>query len=86
MDELAAVLGYSSVYTGDLVKKSLGISFSKLLQKKRGELSAKLLEETDLSVEEIIYRVGYKNESFFRKIFKEMYGKSPLEYRKSVKK
>lgn len=85
LEGLADLLGYSSVYTGELVKKTMGMPFSKLLQKTRGQLSAKMLTETDLSIEEIIYRVGYKNESFFRKIFKEMYGKAPLEYRKSRK-
>lgn len=83
LEGLADLLGYSSVYTGELVKKTIGMPFSKFVQKERGILSAKMLRETDLSIEEIIYRVGYKNESFFRKIFKEMYGKAPLEYRKA---
>ena len=59
-----------------------GKSFSKEVQEKRCSIAARKLLETDLSIEEIIADVGYENESFFRKIFKEKYGKNPLEYRK----
>ncbi len=81
LPELADLLGYSTVYTGVLVKKVTGLPFSKLLQQTRCCAAAKLLAETDLSVEEIIYSVGYKNETFFRKAFRERYGAAPREYR-----
>lgn len=82
LEELSTILGYSAVYTGSLVKKMTGKSFSKEVQDKRCSIAAQKLLETDLSIEEIIAGVGYENESFFRKIFKEKYGKNPLEYRK----
>lgn len=82
LEELSTILGYSAVYTGSLVKKLTGKSFSKEVQEKRCSIAARKLLETDLSIEEIIAGVGYENESFFRKIFKEKYGKNPLEYRK----
>lgn len=82
LDELSRNLGYSTVYTGNIVKKLTGMSFSKLVQAKRCKLASKLLIETDLSIKEIIENTGYENESYFRKIFKEKYGKNPLEYRK----
>ena len=81
LEELADILGYSSVYTGSLVKKLTGKSFSKLLQTKRCSMAADMLLNTDMSVHEIINAVGYENESFFRRIFKEKYGKNFLEYR-----
>ena len=65
-----------------MVKKLTGKSFSKQVQEKRCSIAARKLLETDLSIEEIIADLGYENESFFRKIFKEKYGKNPLEYRK----
>ena len=82
---LAREMGYSLQYTGTLVKRLLGVSFSELLQERRCARAAKLLKKTDLSVQEIIHLVGYKNESFFREIFKERYGTSPLSYRKTNK-
>ena len=81
IDELSGILGYSLVYTGNLIKKVMGQSFSKLLQKKRCSMAADMLLHTDMSIHEIICAVGYENESFFRRIFKEKYGKNPLEFR-----
>ena len=82
LKELSKILGYSSVYTGSLVKELTGKSFSKTVQDKRCSIAAEKLSETDLPIETIISEIGYENESFFRKIFKEKYGKNPLEYRK----
>lgn len=80
---LAELLGYSTVYTGNLIKNLMGKTFSELLVDKRCDIAAKMLLGTDLSVGEIIAAVGYQNESFFRKAFKQKYGKNPLEYRKN---
>jgi len=82
LSSLAEHLGYSASYTAALVKKTFGKSFSKLLQDKRCAVAADKLLNTDMSVCEIINFVGYENESFFRRAFKEKYGKNPLEFRK----
>ena len=82
---LAEELGYSAVYAGQLVKKTMGKSFGKYLQETRCSVAAKLLRETQLPISEIIQETGYHNESFFRIKFKELYGVSPLNYRKTLK-
>ena len=81
LSELAAILGYSAIYTGNIVKKLTGKSFSELVQDIRCQKAAELLASTDISVKDIITAVGYENGSFFRNIFKEKYGLSPLQYR-----
>ena len=80
---MAQKLGYTSVYTGILVKKVLGYTFTDYVKRKRCSLAAKMLVETSLSVEQIINEIGYENQSFFRKMFKEKYGETPLKYRKN---
>lgn len=85
LEDLSKILGYSTVYAGEIVKKLTGKSFSKLLQEKRCGFSRELLIKTDLPIDEIIHRAGYENESFFRRIFKEIYGKSPCKYRKAMR-
>lgn len=82
LKELSKILGYSAVYTGRLVKDLTGETFSKALQSKRCEIAVKKLKDTNLSIGHIISDVGYENESFFRKVFREKYGKNPLEFRK----
>lgn len=80
--EIADLLGYSTIYTGNLIKKITGRTFKKLLQEKRLIIASKLLLETEMSISEIIKTVGYENENFFRRIFKEKHGVNPLVYRK----
>ena len=82
LDELSAQLGYSVIYTGHLVSKAFGLTFSQLLQDKRCTVAHELLLTTELSVSEIVRCVGYENESFFRKMFKKKYGDNPKAYRK----
>ncbi len=83
LTELSSILGYSTVYTGSVVKKLTGKSFVDYVQQKRLELAVYLLKNTELSVAEIIKQCGYSNESYFRKIFKERYKKTLLQYRRN---
>lgn len=83
IEGLAAHLGYSKIYSGMLVKMVTGMTYKDFLHTKRLKKATELLLETELSVGEIIKTVGYENESYFRKLFKECYGKNPLQYRKS---
>ena len=81
--ELSKLLGYSPIYTGSLVKKLTGKTFSDTILLRKCKIAAQNLLNTDLSVHEIIHLIGYENESFFRKKFKSIYGKTPLDYRKN---
>lgn len=81
LTELSERLGYSVVYTGTLAVRLLGKSFTAYLQEKRLFKAHELLENDGLSIGEIIAAVGYENESYFRKLFKERYGKNPKAYR-----
>jgi len=47
----------------------------------RMEKAAEWLRNSKLGVREIAARVGFRNESYFFKVFKKQYGKSPQEYR-----
>ena len=83
LKDLSELLGYSTDYTGKLVKKLTGKPFSEVLQIKRCQSAAEKLLNTDLSISQIIEQTGYKNENFFRTKFKSQFGKNPLEYRKN---
>lgn len=82
LEGLAEALGYSAVYTGVLLKRMTGGTYKSYLQKKRLMCAERLLRESEQAVSEIIHMVGYDNESYFRKIFKQQYGQNPLQYRK----
>lgn len=63
------------------IKQSTGFTFQELLQRKRFQKAVMLLLETELSVEEIAVTVGYENQSYFYRQFKERYGMTPRRYR-----
>lgn len=51
----------------------------------RLEKSIELLENTDLSMTEIAYEVGFQGNSYYGEAFKKMVGVTPLTYRKKVR-
>lgn len=79
--ELSQILGYSTVYTGGIVKRLTSETFSKAVLSKRCKMAAHMLLSTNFSIHEIIHMVGYENESYFRKAFKKKYGETLSEYR-----
>lgn len=69
-----------------LIKQSTGYTFQEHLQYKRFQKAVMLLMESELSVEEIAIAVGYENQSYFYRQFKNRYGVTPRTYRLEHKK
>lgn len=65
-------------------KQYTGTNFVNFLKDLRMQEARRLLETTDMRVNEISQAVGYENDKHFMKIFKAALGVSPTEYRKSV--
>ena len=61
-----------------------GVSPKKLLQLKRVETVRTLLRRSDLSLEEIVARVGVSDVPSFRRVFQRELGLSPAEYRRRL--
>lgn len=68
-----------------LIKQKTGCTFQELLHQKRFEKAIAFLMETDLSIEEVVRAVGYENQSYFYRQFKERYGMTPRDYRVKYK-
>lgn len=86
LSDVASLLGYNEDYAGKWIQRHFDSSFSQLLQKYRCHAAAAYLENTDMTINEILEKVGYNNGSFFRKIFAQYYQVSPKEYRQKKKK
>ena len=65
-------------------KQYTGSNFVNYLRNIRMREAKRLLEETDMRINEISQAVGYENEKHFMKIFKSTCGVSPSEYRKNL--
>lgn len=61
-----------------------GSTFKELLLHKRLDKAARLLRETRLTIQEVCAEVGYDNTSYFHRVFRRRYGKSPKEYRSEL--
>lgn len=64
-----------------MIKSKTGFTFQELLQNKRFLTAEHLLLDTNLTIEEIALDIGYENQSYFFKQFKNRYGVTPRQYR-----
>ncbi len=82
VEDLAADMGLSRVQLYRKVKALTGNSPIDLLRKARLAQAQKLLQESELSVSEIAYQVGFASPSYFTKCYKDEFGTVPGEVRK----
>ena len=80
-DFLAERCGMSARHLRRLFAKTYGIGVQEYIMAVRLEKAKKLLEETALSIEKIISKVGYNSPRYFRKLFKAQLGCTMSEYR-----
>ena len=60
---------------------ALGTSFSDLLDRLRKDLALKYVSETDLSLAQVAFLLGYANPPAFSLAFKRWTGRAPMELR-----
>lgn len=83
--KLCSETGITHAKVQVILKQKHQLTFRQYLNKIKVHEAKRLLSETDRQVTDIAYRVGYKNVTHFNRIFKEMEGISPNQYRKSTK-
>ena len=81
LDTVAKTLFVNPAYLSRLFKQEAGETFTHFLMKLRIEKAKTLLDESYLKVYEISEKVGYKNEKYFSRIFRDFEGVTPNEYR-----
>jgi len=85
-EELARRFGMSRRTFERRFKSATGDTPLLYLQRLRVEIAKRMIEEQDLSFDEITYRVGYEDSSGFRKIFLKLTGLRPREYQKKFQR
>lgn len=84
LSSVAEELHLNAVYLGQLFKQDTGRSFSQYLNDYRTNIALDMLHNSNLDVNYIATEVGYQNQSYFYKIFKQQTGMTPLEYREGA--
>ena len=82
METLAKEMGYEYHYFSALFHKCFGMNFKKLLHLFRFEAACRLLNDSTLSMTEIGERCGFGSVRNFNRVFKQISGVTPCEYRK----
>lgn len=72
-------------YLTSQFKATFGVSPKRYIINKRISVACNLLENSNYSIKEISYMVGYNNQLDFCQLFKKIIGKSPTIYRNHYK-
>ncbi len=81
-EAVAERFGISRGYVCRIVKSSTGLSVVEFIHQRRIEEAKRLLGESKDCIYEIADQVGFKCPCYFSKVFKELEGVSPKEYRR----
>ena len=79
--ELSSMMKISSMYFSNLFKSTFNISPKQYILGKRLAEGQRLLLESEMSVKEIAYEVGFENENYFSEYFSAKVGAPPLKFR-----
>ena len=83
--DVAQRAGISPGYLSTLFQKLLSNGYVDCLNEIRIEHACTYLQQNYLKTYEIAYKVGFKDEKYFSKVFKKIKGQSPSEYRKAYR-
>lgn len=82
VDDVIKAISVSRRHLHDKFMKTLRRSVYDEIKRVRIDLISRMLLETDMSISDIAFNLGYDNTNHFARYFKHKMGISPLEYRK----
>lgn len=74
-------LHLSANYFGDLIKKETGLTAKDYIQNKTIDVAKNRVFDTNKTINEIAFEMGFKYPQHFTRLFKQRVGKTPNEYR-----
>lgn len=82
---LAASQNISPGYLSTLFKKETGVTVTEYVTQRRIRHAIRLLNSTQLQIQTVARHCGIPDVNYFSKVFKKQTGKTPKDYRKSLK-
>ena len=83
VEKLATELNVSSSYLSDMLRSLTGQNTQQHIHNKLIEKAKEILTNTNLTVSEIAYQLGFEYSQSFSKLFKSKTNLTPIEYRHS---
>lgn len=84
LTKAAKYFGFNPNYFSNMVKAKTGKSFVDHVDERRMQEARMLLAQPDISLKEVIGRVGYSSKSFFYKKFNQYYHTTPAAMREEL--
>ena len=81
LTETASNIGVSPTHLSRLFNEEMGQGFTDYINEYRMERAKELLTDSELTLSEIAQAVGYSNQQYFSKVFKDITGVTPGYYR-----
>lgn len=81
--ELASAVGYGADYLSSLFKRSTGISIVRYTNRLRVETAKTLLANYGVTIKEAAFSCGFSDEKYFMRVFKQLEGITPSQYKNS---
>ena len=87
IEDIAKKFSYEKAYFCRKFHRATGVPPSKYIQLLRIELAQKLIiENSDDNILAVAINCGFNSQSYFSKVFKNLVGKSPLDWKKEFSK
>lgn len=85
MTDLARQFGYNKDYLSRIFNSTIGCGFKHYLNLLRARHAANRLQSSDDSVSDIAECAGFTSQRSFNRVFREIYGCTPVEYKRSAR-
>lgn len=86
LEEAASYIGFSTFYFSKIIKEYLNVSFVDYLASIRIRKAKEIIENTNLNISDVAYKVGYIDANYFTRVFKRIEGITPSQYKKEKSK
>ena len=84
-DEIAEKLNINRTYVSTCFKKEVGMGLIDYVNQQKITRAKYLLQFTDKPLKEITYYLSFSSQAYFSKIFKDVVGMTPLEYKERIR-
>lgn len=80
--EFSQTIKLSRTHLHRKLKKLIGLSTTDFIRQERLRVAKNLLQNSGISISDVMYQVGFSHKSYFTKCFKLRYGYTPSAFRK----
>ncbi|KEI09828.1 chemotaxis protein CheY [Clostridium sp. K25] len=86
LEDIANICSISPCYFSRVFKKELGVNFITYINKMRIDEAKKILINSNETINNISFKMGFDNCGYFIKVFKKIIGVTPKKYRQKFRR